>query len=160
MIAAAGKVIRRLLDRLPDNLRLPTGFRNPKIVMPGIVAVQAPAFRDARSGETVAQKFADALKKTRGQWAGLPLIALVDDSEFVAARVNNFLWAAFTRSNPSHDLYGVDSFIDHKHWGCHGPLILDARVKPHHAPPLIEDAKITKRVDRLFASGGSLHGLI
>ena len=160
VIAAAGKVIRRLLDRLPDNLRLPTGFRNPKIVMPGIVAVQAPAFRDARSGETVAQKFADALKKTRGQWAGLPLIALVDDSEFVAARVNNFLWAAFTRSNPSHDLYGVDSFIDHKHWGCHGPLILDARVKPHHAPPLIEDAKITKRVDRLFASGGSLHGLI
>ncbi len=160
VIAAAGPPVRRLKDRLPANLRLPAGYKDPRLVLPGIVAVQAPPCKNAKAGETQAQKFADALKRTVAQWKGLPLIVLVDDSEFIARKLNNYLWAAFTRSNPSHDLYGVDSFVDHKHWGCRGPLIMDARSKPHHAPPLLEDPKITKRVDEFFARGGSLHGLI
>lgn len=70
------------------------------------------------------------------------------------------MWATFTRANPSHDIYGVDSFTEHKHWGCRGPVIIDARVKPHHAPPLIPDAKVAQRVDRFFAKGGDLYGVI
>ncbi|MCR9142819.1 MAG: UbiD family decarboxylase [bacterium] len=160
VIAAAGAPVRKLKDRLSSKLRLPAGYKDPRIVLPGIVAVQAPPFKNAKAGEAQAQKFAAALKSGVSQWKGLPLILLVDDSEFVARKLNNFLWAVFTRSNPSHDIYGVDSFVDHKHWGCRGPLIIDARVKPHHAPPLLEDPKVTERVDRLFAPGGSLHGLI
>ena len=30
--------------------------------------------------------------------------------------------------------------MDRKHWGCHGPLVIDARLKPHMAPPLEPDA--------------------
>ena len=37
-------------------------------------------------------------------------------------------------------------------------MVIDARVKPHMAPPLVEDAAMTKRVDSLFARGGPLHG--
>ncbi len=70
------------------------------------------------------------------------------------------LWVTFTRSNPSHDVHGVASFTAHKHWGCEKSLIIDARLKPHHAPPLIEDPKVTKRVDELAAPGGSLHGVL
>jgi 4-hydroxy-3-polyprenylbenzoate decarboxylase len=44
----------------------------------------------------------------------------------------------------------------HKHWGCRGSLVIDARIKPHHAPPLVEDRAITARVDPLFATGGPL----
>jgi 4-hydroxy-3-polyprenylbenzoate decarboxylase len=33
-------------------------------------------------------------------------------------------------------------------------------LKPHHAPPLIEDPKITARVDALGKKGGPLHGII
>ena len=43
-----------------------------------------------------------------------------------------------------------------KHWGCTGPVVIDARVKPHHAPPLREDPEITRRVDALAARGGVL----
>ena len=57
-------------------------------------------------------------------------------------------------------MHGVDSFIEHKHWGCRGPLIIDARTKPHHAPPLEQDPAVERRVDRLGERGGSLHGII
>jgi 4-hydroxy-3-polyprenylbenzoate decarboxylase len=84
----------------------------------------------------------------------------VDDSEFTARNLNNFLWVTFTRSNPATDIHGIASFVRHKHWGCEGSLIIDARIKPHHAPPLIEDPEVTKRVDGLAAPGGPLHGII
>jgi 4-hydroxy-3-polyprenylbenzoate decarboxylase len=91
---------------------------------------------------------------------GLPLLVLSDDAAFTAATIDNFVWVTFTRSNPSHDIHGVGSFIEHKHWGCHGPVIIDARIKPHHAPPLEKDAGVERRVDRLGARGASLHGII
>lgn len=81
------------------------------------------------------------------------LIVIVDDSEFVCRSFDNFLWVVFTRSNPAVDIEGVRSFVDNKHWGCKGPLVIDARIKPHHAPPLIEDPSITRRVDAIAAAG-------
>ena len=91
---------------------------------------------------------------------GWPLIVIVDDSEFCAKTLNNFLWMTFTRSNPASDIYGVHSFTESKHWGCRSSLVIDARVKPHMAPPLVTDPEITRRVDELGAPGGPLHGVI
>jgi 4-hydroxy-3-polyprenylbenzoate decarboxylase len=82
-----------------------------------------------------------------------PLIVLCDDPEFLAADFNNFLWVTFTRSNPARDIYGVGADTQFKHWGCTGPLIIDARLKPHHAPPLIEDPEVTAKVDAMFEAG-------
>ncbi len=87
-------------------------------------------------------------------------MVVVDDSQFVAESLRNFLWVTFTRTNPATDIHGVDSFIEDKHWGCRGPLVIDARLKPHHAPPLVEDAEVSRRVDALAARGGPLHGII
>jgi 4-hydroxy-3-polyprenylbenzoate decarboxylase len=92
--------------------------------------------------------------------ASFPLIVIVDDSEFTARTLNNFLWVTFTRSNPALDVYGAGASIRCKHWGCEGPLVIDARIKPHHAPPLMEDPAVEKRVDALGAPGGPLHGII
>ena len=64
------------------------------------------------------------------------------------------------RSNPSHDIHGIREKIEHKHWGCEGPLIIDARSKPHHAPPLEEDEKVQRSVEKLATPGKSLHGII
>jgi 4-hydroxy-3-polyprenylbenzoate decarboxylase len=33
-------------------------------------------------------------------------------------------------------------------------------MKPHNAPPVEKVPEIEKRIDRLFAKGGSLHGVI
>ena len=106
------------------------------------------------------EKLCAALSGQKSLLDAFPLIVVSDDSEFAARNQDNFLWVAFTRSNPSHDIYGVDSFQEFKHWGCRGPLVIDARVKPHHAPALETDPEVDRRVDALAASGGPLHGII
>lgn len=97
------------------------------------------------------------------------LVLIVDDPEFIAqanpasshghAGINNFLWAAFTRANPSADVWGIAPTIDRKHWGCRGALVIDARIKPHHAPILEEDPEVSAKVESLAAAGGPLAGL-
>ena len=77
------------------------------------------------------------------------LIVIADDADFCARSLENLLWVAFTRSNPAADIDGVGSFVEDKAWGCRGPVVIDARKKPHHAPPLVEDPAVTRRVDAL-----------
>ncbi|HTL46771.1 MAG TPA: UbiD family decarboxylase [Verrucomicrobiae bacterium] len=159
VMAAAGPKKRNLGGNIPRNMPSMIGFEKPRFVLPGVMAVKAPPFRDYVSSNVEVQLFAKALEQAEGL-EEVPLIVLADDSDFMAANLENFLWAAFTRSNPSHDIHGVGSFTEFKHWGCRGPLILDARLKPHHAPPLEEDPKITEKVNRLGVQGGPLHGII
>jgi 4-hydroxy-3-polyprenylbenzoate decarboxylase len=90
---------------------------------------------------------------------GVPLLLVVDDSDFAARHVNNWVWVAFTRSNPTSDIHGVGAGVRHKHWGCRGPLVIDARVKPGHSPPLVEDAAVSRRVEEMAARGGPPAGL-
>jgi 4-hydroxy-3-polyprenylbenzoate decarboxylase len=89
-----------------------------------------------------------------------PLVVLCDDSRFASESLRNWLWVTFTRSNPAADVDGVDAFVEEKHFGCRGPLVFDARIKPHHAPPIVDDPKVVKRVEELAARGGPLAGLI
>ncbi|MGQ0829715.1 MAG: UbiD family decarboxylase [Bacteroidota bacterium] len=155
VIAAAGNKLRELGTELGE-LNLPDGFRNPKVVIPGVIAVEANKYIDE---ETTTTQFLH-LTSHISHLTSFPLIIICDDSQFVSQTLNNFLWVTFTRSNPSHDVHGINSFIENKHWGCKGSLIIDARIKPHHAPPLIKDPEIEKRVDALGVKGKSLHGII
>ena len=120
VIAAAGEKKRDLPVEIPGSLSLPGDLKNPKVALPGILAVEAPPFNSPADGET-AEQLAATLESVE-QVQGFPLILLVDDADFTTRTLNNFLWVTFTRSNPSHDIYGVDSFIENKHWGCHGPF--------------------------------------
>jgi 4-hydroxy-3-polyprenylbenzoate decarboxylase len=156
VIAACGPPRRTLPTTLPAGLSLPDGFREPRVCLPGVLAVQAPPASPAASA---AGAFCSAYQPEDAINA-FPLIVLVDDSEFTARTLNNSLWVTFTRSNPAADVHGIGEFISQKHWGCRGSLVIDARIKPHHAPPLEEDPAITRRVDALGAPGGPLHGII
>lgn len=156
VVACCGPQLRELATQLPDGFSLPSGFTKPRFVMPGVLAVESPAFLDYDAYKD-SQTLTDHLKGAR--LGDIPLIVMTEDSDFLAATLNNFLWVTFTRANPSHDIHGVDSFVEHKHWGCRGPLVIDARIKPHHAPPLVPDPEVTARVDTLFAAGGPLHGI-
>jgi 4-hydroxy-3-polyprenylbenzoate decarboxylase len=160
VIAAAGEKKRELGTVLTSDFNLPENFSNPQLVMPGVLAVNAPKFTNAQNAQAEIEKF-NRLSATNHEFLkAFPLIIVCDDSDFVAKTLNNFLWVTFTRSNPSHDIYGINSFTENKHWGCNGSLIIDARIKPHHAPPLIKDSKVEKFVDSLAVKGGSLYGLI
>jgi 4-hydroxy-3-polyprenylbenzoate decarboxylase len=148
VIACRGDKRRNLATTLPDNLTLPKGFSALHFCLPGILAIKSPKFEI----ESIARKEAEMLCEHLSKYdlSAIPMILLVDDSNFTASTLNNFVWVAFTRSNPSHDIYGVHSFTENKHWGCKGPLIIDARIKPHHAPELVPDPDIQKKAAKLL----------
>lgn len=134
VLAAVGKAIRRLGEKPDGKLNLPDGFSKIKCILPGVLVVEAPAFKDNETGRRTAEQFCASIPQELVN--EFPWITLCDDSDFVSENLKNWLWVTFTRSNPSHDVYGIASFTENKHWGCKGPLVVDARIKPHHAPPV------------------------
>lgn len=157
VIAAAGPVRRKLATAVPSDLHLPNGFSEPRLCLPGVLAIQGQRYEPQKQPGEV-EKLAEALRHAPVN--DLPLIVVVDDSSFTAQTLNNFLWVTFTRSNPAVDVYGVGSFVHQKHWGCEGSLIIDARIKPHHAPVLEVDPAVAKLVEAMGVKGGVLHGVI
>lgn len=158
VFAATGTPKRKLHTELPDQFTLPRPFHAFKLVIPGIIAIEAPSYQNSEETEKQITLLNESLREKNLE--GIPLFVLCDDAAFTAASISNFVWVCFTRSNPSHDIHGINSFTKHKHWGCQGPLIIDARMKPHHAPPLVKDPLIERQIDRLGLRGASLYGFI
>jgi 4-hydroxy-3-polyprenylbenzoate decarboxylase len=123
VIAAAGEIKRNLTETLA-NLSLPSGFSNPQLVSKGNLVVE---------GTGAIEDLITALEKQ--DLEGIGMITLVDDSKFVSESFSNWLWVTFTRSNPANDIYGLAATVINKHFSCSIPII-DARIKPHHAPIL------------------------
>ena len=157
IMACHGAPIRSLLRTLPENFRLPGGFDDPTLFHSGILCVKASTFTNYQNENHIIEIFAKEIQPN--QLEGIAWIILVDDAHFTSSDWKNFLWVTFTRSNPAQDIYGVKSFTNFKHWGCHGPLIIDARIKPHHAPVLEVDPITSRAVDQLFAKGGPLYSM-
>jgi 4-hydroxy-3-polyprenylbenzoate decarboxylase len=153
VIAAAGPPIRELPTEVLPGVSSDQ-VRAPRLCLPGVLAVEAPGYAQYDRAKS-AEDFCRAIDGN-ATLARYPLVVLVDDSEFTAASLNNFLWVAFTRSNPAADIHGAGAFVHQKHWGCRCPLVIDARTKPHHASPLESDPEIASRVDALAARGGPL----
>ena len=159
VLAAVGPPLRTLPTEIPNDWQLPDAFRNPCVCLPGVLAITSPPYSADETGRDASlARFCQSIHRD-SPLNTFPLIVLVDDSEFTAHSLNNFLWITFTRSNPAADIDGVDSFHHEKHWGCRGSLVIDARLKPYMPPVLAADPAITRRVDSLFSSTGPLHGL-
>ena len=158
VIAAYGPVLRELATTVPKCLNDLQGFQNPQLVMPGVIALQAPAFINYTEAKVEFTKLDGQLNSNLTSLEGFPFIIICDDANFVSENINNFLWTTFTRSNPSHDIQGIGTFYNNKHWGCNGPLVIDARSKPHHAPPVVVDPTTNSKINYLFEEGGSLYG--
>lgn len=171
-VAVSGAPRRDLAGEIPPALRAawPDHWGAPRVVSPGIVAFRGAGYGNGAGNENGQAELARQLEvfTARLRDAGLldsdtldrlPLWVLCDDPDFAAADFDNWLWVTFTRSDPARDVHGIDAFTMDKHWGCRGPLVIDARVKPWHAPALEPDPEVAKRVQALAAPGCSLHGL-
>lgn len=155
VVAAAGPAIRKLPPDIPAELSLPGEFQAACVCLPGVLAVTGPNFLARPATDSAIKMFCESIP-TDHPINQFPLVVICDDSQFTAQTLNNFLWTVFTRSNPASDIAGIGASTVDKHWGCRGSLVIDARIKPHHAPPLIEDPEIMKRVDARAARGGPL----
>ena len=159
VFAAYGNKKRKLTEEVPAAIKALSGSSNAAMAMPGVVCISANRFIDYDTAKNEMKKLDEQLIPDIDSLAGCPLIIVCDDANFTAVKLNNFLWVTFTRCNPSHDIYGVKSFYENKHWGCDGPLIMDARIKPHNAPVLEKDPETEMKIERFFKKGGSLYAI-
>ncbi|MFT4153922.1 UbiD family decarboxylase [Parafilimonas sp.] len=156
VFAAYGDVLRELCTSIPFEFSQLQNFENAQLALPGIVCLQTKKFTDYTNAETEMQQLNEQLCNTATALQQTPFIIVCDDASFMANSLHNFLWATFTRCNPAYDIYGINSFYSHKHWGCDA-VVLDARSKPHHAPVLEKDTVVEKNIERVFNKGGSLY---
>ena len=152
VFAAYGPVLRELATSIPEHATYLRTFHNPQIAIPGVLVFETNAF----STYDVAQEEMQALEAQLSalELSQIAMIVIADKSEFVVANLNNFVWSTFTKCNPSHDMYGIQAFTHNKHWGCKGPLVMDARTKPHHAPALEKEPSVEQRVSALLSRYG------
>jgi 4-hydroxy-3-polyprenylbenzoate decarboxylase len=159
VLAAAGKPRRTLGAQVPALPGLPPGFGAARVFAPGILVLAGPPHGRGRDEtDSAMEELCRCLEGTPGLEA-FPLVVVADNAEFTAANWNNFLWVAFTRSDPATDSYGPGAHAHAKHWVFPTCLVLDARLKAHHAPALTPAPEVERRVDALAAPGGPLHGL-
>ncbi len=156
VVAAYGDKKRELGTTISDEFKSLKTFINPCLVFDGVLIFQGNKFQSYDKAKQEFEDFNNEVKENL--FSQFPLIVIADDSEFTAENLKNWLWVTFTRSNPSHDIYGINSKIEFKHFACDA-MIIDARIKPHHAPVLEKNPEIEKRIDKLFEKGGSLYGL-
>ena len=154
VVVATGQPIRELPTNIPSGINLPDGFHDPQIAMPGVLVINGPKF-DAEKGQSDLKRFTESFD-LESPLNRFPLITIVDDSQFCTKTLNNWIWSTFTRSNPAIDVSGIAASTVDKHWGCGGSLVIDARTKPNHAPPLIEDPKVMAKVDARATRGDEL----
>ena len=153
VLAAYGDVRRKLATSIPENIKALNA--NAQLVMPGVIAVNAvnTVNTETTSILTIQEKL-KGLGENLLEKQGLAMIIITEDATWMAAEFNNFIWAAFTRTNPAKDMDGVDSYINNKHWGCKGPLIFDATIKKHHAPAVVKDNEVEKKVTAILSKYG------
>ena len=147
VLAAYGDVRRKLATLIPSAINELNA--NAQLIMPGVIALNA----NAVSMQVIQDKL-KGLGASLLETEGVAILIITEDANWMAAEFNNFIWATFTRTNPAKDMEGVDSFISNKHWGCKGPLIFDATIKKHHAPAVVKEVAVEKKVDTILEKYG------
>lgn len=159
VIAAYGDIMRELASEIPGCVASIENFSKPVCIFPGVLALQGKAYLNKENAVKEIDVLIDYLFHYRDELKEFPFIVICDDTDFISRSLNNFLWVTFTRSNPANDISGVGQFMENKHWGCTGPLLIDARMKPGYAPPLERNPEVEAKVDKLFLKSGSLYGI-
>ena len=129
---------------------------------PGDTSCQEQQFRDlavqffADLAQAGRENFIAQIEEALAHWEfreNYPWISIVDselDSSLDTSNLRDFLWLTFTRSDPAKDVFGYQARMSEKHWACKAPLIVDARIKPHHQKALTVPAEIRERAHHVL----------
>ncbi len=158
VIAAYGDKKRDLSADIPKCISSAGFISNAIMLMEGVIGLELNKFSNYENAKTEIHKLSAFVLQNKNEFSGIVQIVIYDDFKFQLnpKNLNDYVWVTYTRSNPSHDIYGVDESMENKHWGCKGPMIIDARKKPHHAPELKVLAETEKSIERFFKKGAIL----
>ncbi|MDQ3633927.1 MAG: UbiD family decarboxylase [Acidobacteriota bacterium] len=82
-----------------------------------------------------------------GKFDDFEIVVLHDSIEF-AGSADKFLWATWTRFNPSTDIYAKEINVMNNHITYKSPIIIDARMKPWYPKEVLVREDIKQLVDK------------
>ena len=128
--AEAFRLVRRHREELARDVRQLLGYR--------LVVEGAEYEKDKHLAENIAKS---------NHFSDFQIVVLHDRVEY-ADSVDKFLWATWTRFNPSTDIYAKEIKVVNNHISYTAPIIIDARMKPWYPKEVEAREDIAKLVDR------------
>lgn len=117
---------------------VPAGISAAKPFCAGCIVVEGDTYehdKDLPSRIARAGKFDD--------WQ----VVVLHDDISVADSTEKFLWATWTRFDPSLDIHAKNITVKNNHIGYEGPIVIDARMKPWYPKEVETRDDIAKLVD-------------
>ncbi len=119
MLVGVGEAIRGLEREFKGDL--PPGVRKAEAFCGGCLVVETDSYE---SEKELAKRLAEC-----GAFDKWQVVVLHDSIEF-ARSADKFLWATWTRFNPSTDIYAKSLSVRNNHISYGAPIVIDARMKP------------------------------
>lgn len=137
MLVGVGDQRRQLKREFTKDV--PHGVRSAKVFCGGCLVVETVGYA---SDNDLAQRLAKS-----GAFDDFEVVVLHDDISY-ADSADKFLWATWTRFNPSTDVYAREAKVVHNHISYRAPILIDARMKPWYPAEVEVREDIARMVDR------------
>ena len=137
MLVGVGEKKRELAREFHGGL--PVGIRRAQVFCGGCIVVEGTEYA---KDKTLAERIAIS-----GNFNDFQTVVLHDKIEYTDA-TDKFLWATWTRFNPSTDIYAKEIKVVNNHISYNAPIIIDARMKPWYPKEVEARDDIVKLVDR------------
>lgn len=136
MLVGVGEKVRELTREFTGNL--PVGVTKAKVFCGGCLVVEGTEYaKDTSLPERISKL---------GYFNDFQVV-IVHDSIKYAESTDKFLWATWTRFNPSTDIYSRETKIENNHIVYQAPIVIDARMKPWYPKEVEVRDDIAKLVD-------------
>ncbi len=117
---------------------LPSYLNRAEVFCGGCLVLEGESYS---SSENLAEQVAKS-----GKFDDWQIVVLHDSAEF-ARSTDKFLWATWTRFNPSTDIYAKEISVKNNHIVYRAPIVIDARMKPWYPKEVEPRDDIVKLVD-------------
>ncbi len=117
----------------------PVGVREARVFCGGCIVAEGTEYA---KDKTLAERIAMS-----GSFNDFQIVILHDKIEY-ADSTGKFLWATWTRFNPSTDIYAKEIRVINNHISYTAPIVIDARMKPWYPKEVEVREDIAKLVDK------------
>ena len=137
MLVGVGEKKRELKREFSGDL--PQGVKKAKVFCGGCLVLETENYE---SNENLGLRVAES-----GLFDDFQIVVLHDSIEF-AETADKFLWATWTRFNPSTDIKSKEISVVNNHISYKNPIVIDARMKPWYPKEVEVREDIKQLVDR------------
>lgn len=137
MLVGVGEKKRELKREFHGEL--PGGIKKAKVFCGGCLVLEAENYESEKDlGERIAKS---------GAFDEFQIVVLHDRIEF-ADSADKFLWATWTRFNPSTDIYAKEISVKNNHISYVAPIVIDSRMKTWYPKEVEPREDVVELVNR------------